>query len=92
MGSLGETLPSVKGLPLPCLSFLFPPLEQVPWEPAAETSPTSLARLGAMAIIALVPLADLTLEPVPHWSPSFLSTSLLLSYFPSNFCLEQLPS
>jgi len=66
MGSFEETLPSVEGLPLPHLSFLLLPLEQVLWEPTVEASPASLAKPEAVAVIAQVPLADSTLESVPY--------------------------
>jgi len=61
-----ETLPSVEGLPLPHLSSLLLLLEQVLWEPTVKASLASLAKPEAVAMIAQVPLADLTLELVPH--------------------------
>jgi len=61
-----ETLPSVKGLPSLHLSSLLLLSEQVLWEPTVEASPASLAKPEAVAMIAQVPLADLTLELVPH--------------------------
>jgi len=66
MGSFEETLPFVKGLPSPHLSSLLLPSEQVLWEPTVEVSPASLAKPEAVAVIAQVPLADSTLESVPH--------------------------
>ena len=66
MGSFKETLPSVERLPLPYLSSLLLLSEQVLLEPTVEATPASLTKPRAMAIFALVPLADLTLELVPH--------------------------
>jgi len=67
ISSFEETLPlAVRISPLLHLSFLLLPLEQVLWEPAVEASPASLAKPVAVAMIAQVPLADLTLELVPH--------------------------
>jgi len=61
MDSLEETLPFTVGVS-PSLHWfsLLLPLEQVLLEPAVETTPTSVA------MIAQVPLANLTLELVPH--------------------------
>jgi len=87
MSSFKETLSSVEGLPLLYLFFLHLPSEQVSWEPAVEVSPASLAKPEAVAMIAQVPLTDLTLDLVPHWSLSFLSISPLLSYSLSNYDL-----
>jgi len=67
-------------------------LEQALLEPAVETTPASLAKYEAIAMIAQVPLADLTLGLVTHWSPSFPLISPLLSYFPSNYDPGQLSS
>jgi len=59
-------------------------LEQVLWEPTVEASPASLAKPEAVAIIAQMPLADLTLELMPHYSPSFLLAFPLLFCSPFN--------
>jgi len=66
MGSFEETLLSVEGLLSPHLSSLLLPLEQVLWEPTVEASPAFLAKPEAVVVIAQVPLADSTLESVPH--------------------------
>jgi len=66
MGSFEETLPSIERLPSLHLSSLLLPSEQVLWEPAVEVSPASLAKPEAVAVIVQVPLADSTLESMPH--------------------------
>jgi len=67
MGFFEETLSLAVGV-LPSLysSFLLLPSEQVLLEPTVEAIPTSLAKPEAVAMIAQVLLADLTLERVPH--------------------------
>ena len=87
MSFLEKALPSVKGSPSLHLFSSLLPLEQVPWKPTVEASLVSLAKLEAMTVFACMPPSCSTLGSVPHYSPSFLSTSLLLSYFPSNFYL-----
>jgi len=91
MSSFEETLPLTVGILL--LPYLFSPhlpLEQVLLEPAVEATPTFLAKLEAMVVIAQIPLNCSTLKLVPH-CPSFLSAFPLLSYFPSSYDLGQLP-
>jgi len=86
-----EILPlAVRVFPLLYLSFPHLSLEQALWEPTVEASPTSLAKLEALAIIAFVPLGYSTLEQRLYYSSSFSLIFLLLSYSPSSFYPRQL--
>ena len=84
------TLPSDQSLALLHLSFLLPSSEQVRLVPTVKKPLVLLAKLGTLAIVAIIPLCCLTLELiVPVLIIS--STFLLLSCSPSSSCLEQWP-
>ena len=77
-----QILLSVEGVPLSYLFFPLPPLEQVLLEPAIEAPFISLAKLEAMAIVALIP-HYFVLEPV-HSVLIISSVFLPPSYSSSN--------
>ena len=85
-----QTLPSDWDVPLLYLFSILLLSEQVLLEPTVERFLAFLAKLGAMAIAAMVSLYSSTLEWVSHCLFAPLA-SLLLSYFPSNSYLRQLP-